>query len=298
MTGLNYIELENRGVLAIRGADGLEFLQGLVSNDVALVSGKRSIYAALLTPQGKFLHDFFIVRWDSSFLIDCEGERLMDLAQRLSAYRLRADVELLDATEDWRVVALLGEGGEAEFGLAGGPGATASLDGEGVIFRDPRPAMPGLRAFLPRAQGFAAMAAHDIAAGAPEDYQRSRIAAGVPDGSHDMTVGKSTLMEFGFEALNGVDFGKGCYVGQELTARTKYRGLVRRQLVRVVVDGALPPPGTPVMANGKESGEICSGFEGQALALLRLDRSAEAEAEGIPLMAGNAVLHLAQAVEN
>jgi len=105
-------------------------------------------------------------------------------------------------------------------------------------------------------------------------------------------------MEFGFEALNGVDFSKGCYVGQELTARTKYRGLVRRQLVRVAVDGALPPPGTPVMANGKESGEICSGIDGQALALLRLDRSAEAEAEGIPLMAGNAVLHLAQAKES
>lgn len=298
MTALKYIELENRGVLAISGADGLEFLQSLVSNDVALVSGKHTIYAALLTPQGKFLHDFFIARWNGSYLIDCEGERLMDLAQRLSAYRLRADVELLDATEDWRVAALLGEGGEAAFGLADTPGATALLDGDGLVFRDPRPAMPGLRAFLPRTKGFSAMAAHDIGAGSLEDYQRSRIAAGVPDGSHDMTVGKSTLMEFGFEALNGVDFSKGCYVGQELTARTKYRGLVRRRLVRVAVDGALPPPGTPVMANGKESGEICSGFEGHALALLRLDRSAEAAAEGIPLMAGNAVLHLAEAKES
>ena len=297
MTGLNYIELESRGVLAVTGGDRLEFLQNLVSNDVNQVTQSRTVYAALLTPQGKFLHDFLIARWKDSFLIDCEGDRLIDLAQRLSAYRLRADIELLDATEDWRVTALLGEGAGTAFGLADEPGATASLDGDGLIFYDPRPAMPGLRAFLPRSQGFTAMTALGIAPGRIEDYQRSRIAAGVPDGSHDMTVGKSTLMEFGFEALNGLDFTKGCYVGQELTARTKYRGLVRRRLVRVAIDGELPPPGTPVMANGKEAGEIRSGFEGYALALLRLDRIPDANIEGVPLMAGEAVLSLSEAKE-
>ena len=133
-----------------------------------------------------------------------------------------------------------------------------------------------------------------ISPGTAADYELARITAGVPDGSRGMIVGKATLMEFDFEALNGVDFEKGCYVGQELTARTKYRGLVRRRLQRVFVDGALPPPGTPVMADGKEAGEICSGLEDQALALLRLDRSAEAEAAGIPLTAGEATLRFSE----
>ena len=290
MTDLRYIELQSRGVLAVGGGDAADFLQGLVSNDVSQVTASRTVYAALLTPQGKFLHDFIIARQGDSYLLDCEGARLMDLGQRLSAYRLRATVELLDATEDWRVVALLGDG--AAFGLADNPGAAASLDGGGLVYRDPRPAMPGLRAFLPRAQGFAAMAARNITAGEFDDYQRARIAAAVPDGSQDMKINKATLMEFGFEALNGVDFSKGCYVGQELTARTKYRGLMRRRFVRVSIDGALPPPGTIVMAKDKEAGEICSGFENHALALLRLDRSEEARAEGIPLTAGEAVLRV------
>jgi hypothetical protein len=299
MTGLCRIELENRGILAVAGGDAAEFLQGLVSNDIAPVGEGRAVYAALLTPQGKFLHDFIVVRRGGAYLLDCEGGRLMDLGKRLGAYRLRADVELLDATEDWRAVALLGAGVEAAFGLGDAdPGATAALDGGGLIYRDPRPRMPGLRALMPRAAGLAPLEAAaiapgtdlTIAPGAAVDYERARIAAGVPDGSRDMTVGKATLMEFDFEALRGVDFAKGCYVGQELTARTKYRGLVRRRLARVLVDGALPPPGTPIMANGKEAGEICSGLENQALALLRLDRSAEAAATGIPLTAGKAVL--------
>ncbi len=289
------IELENRGILAVAGGDAAEFLQGLVSNDIALVGEARTVYAALLTPQGKFLHDFIIARWDGAFLLDCEAARLMDLGGRLGAYRLRADIELLDATEDWRVVALLGEGAGAQFGLKeADPGTAAPLAGGGLIYRDPRPQMPGLRALLPRQAGFAPLAAAEFSNGTATDYERARIAAGVPDGSRDMTVGKATLIEFGFEALHGVDFQKGCYVGQELTARTKYRGLVRRQLRRVLVDGALPPPGTPVMANGKEAGVICSGLENQALALLRLDRSAEAEAAGIPLTAGKATLQLAE----
>ena len=228
-----------------------------------------------------------------AFLLDCEAARLMDLGQRLGAYRLRADIELLDATEDWRVVAVLGDGAEARLGLTlAEPGAVAALEGGGLIYRDPRPQMPGLRAFVPRDAGFAQLETAGISAGTLTDYERVRIAAGVPDGSRDMTVNKSTLLEFGFEALRGVDFEKGCYVGQELTARTKYRGLVRRRLQRVFVDGALPAPGTPIMANDKEAGEICSGADDQALALLRLDRSAEAEAAGISLTAGKVTLRL------
>ena len=295
MTNICYIELESRGVLAVAGGDAAEFLQDLVSNDIEQVGEGCVVYAALLTPQGKYLHDFMVARDTGTFLLDCEAARLIDLGQRLGTYRLRADIELLDATEDWRVVSLLGEGAETRLGLAlSGPGAAAALEGGGLIYRDPRPQMPGLRAFVPRDAGFAVLEAAGISAGKATDYERVRIAAGVPDGSRDMTVNQPTLIEFGFEALRGVNFEKGCYVGQELTARTKYRGLMRRRLQRVFVDGALPAPGTPIMANDKEAGEICSGLGDQALALLRLDRSAEAEVAGIPLTAGKATLRLSE----
>ncbi|MFP6778290.1 MAG: folate-binding protein, partial [Alphaproteobacteria bacterium] len=112
MTGIYYIELESRGVLAVGGEDAAPFLQGLVSNDIAQVGKDCVVYAALLTPQGKYLHDFMVAQGTDTFLLDCEAARLMDLGQRLGAYRLRADIELLDATEDWRVVSLLGDGAE------------------------------------------------------------------------------------------------------------------------------------------------------------------------------------------
>ena len=295
MTSICYIELESRGVLAVAGGDAAEFLQDLVSNDIEHVGEGCVAYAALLTPQGKYLHDFMVARDTGTFLLDCEAARLIDLGQRLGAYRLRADIELLDATEDWRVVSLLGEGAETRLGRAlSGPGAAAALEGGGLIYRDPRPQMPGFRAFIPRDAGFAVLEAAGISAGKATDYERVRIAAGVPDGSRDMTVNQSTLIEFGFEALRGVNFEKGCYVGQELTARTKYRGLMRRRLQRVFVDGALPAPGTLIMANDKEVGQICSGLGDQALALLRLDRSAEAETAEISLTAGKATLRLSE----
>ncbi len=291
MRDISCIELESRGVLSVAGTDAADFLQGLVSNDIAPAAG-RAVYSALLTPQGKYLHDFFVLLHAGAYLLDCEAARLTDLGQRLAAYKLRADLELMDATEDWCVAALLGDGAAALFGLDGAEmGTTAALAEGGLIYRDPRPPMPGLRALLPRAAGLAPILdMEEISAGAAADYDSARIAACVPDGSRDMTVGKATLMEFDFEGLRGVDFDKGCYVGQELTARTKYRGLVRRRLKRVRIDGPLPPPGTPVMANNMEAGEICSGLADEALALLRIDRSEEARAAGIPLKAGEATV--------
>ena len=289
------IELKDRGVLSISGGDAEGFLQGLISNDISPTVSGRTVYAALLTPQGKFLHDFFILQYENAFLLDCEAMRLVDLGQRFAAYKLRADIELLDATEDWCVAALLGENTAAAFGLEssdpGDKAPKAIFASGGLIYRDPRPKMPGLRALVPRVTGLSPLLdIPEISLGNAADYDRIRIAACVPDGSRDMIVGKATLMDFDFEGLRGVDFNKGCYVGQELTARTKYRGLVRRRLEHVLVDGPLPPPGTPVMANGKEAGEICSGLENQALALLRLDRCEEAQSKSILLKAGKAIL--------
>ena len=279
-----YVVLEDRGVVSVGGAEAGPFLQGLASNDIERVSDRQGIYAALLTPQGKFLHDFFVLRQGDDYLLDCEGSRVGDLGRRLVAYRLRADVALADATEDFQVIALFG-GGEDAFGLPPGAGAAAPCEG-GTVMRDPRVAELGLRAILPRSTDLSFLERAGFARGAGADYERHRIAHGAPDGSRDMEVGRVTLMECGFDALNGVDFEKGCYVGQELTARTKYRGLVRRRLALVSLEGPLPPAGTPITAGEREVGEIRSGLDDRALAVLRLERVAAALQAGTPLIAG------------
>ncbi len=280
-----YVALDDRGIVTLDGADAGPFLQGLISNDVDRVSDERGAYAALLTPQGKFLHDFFVLRHGSGYLLDCEGPRLGDLGRRLMAYKLRADIALADATEDFRVIALFGEGTDATFNLPPGPGGVAPHRG-GMIMRDPRHPALGLRAVLPRDRDPSAFETSGFEHGARADYERHRIGLGAPDGSRDMAVEKATLMECGFEALNGVDFDKGCYVGQELTARTKHRGLVRKRLMRVSLDGPLPPAGTPIMVGDKEAGEMRSGVDDSAIALLRMERIAAAADAGIPLTAG------------
>tara|TARA_R110002110_G_scaffold280497_3_gene495160 strand:+ start:11 stop:877 length:867 start_codon:yes stop_codon:yes gene_type:complete len=269
MSDVKLASLPGRGVLRIDGEDRVAFLQGLVSNDVSRVGAERAIYAALLTPQGKFLHDFFIAASGDSLLIDCEGERRDDLFRRLRMYRLRSKVELTDVTDEQTVHVAFGDGAP---GLAGeNPSAGQTTpNGDGICFVDPRLARAGLRYILPA--GTAPDTGSLSVTGATADeYDRWRLSLGLPDGSRDMLIEKATLLESGFEALNGVDFDKGCYMGQELTARTKYRGLVKKRLLPVRIEGDLPEPGTPVMAGDREVGEIRSGRGDLAMALVQLD---------------------------
>jgi folate-binding protein YgfZ len=285
----NYVTLPSRGILAIDGPDRAAFLQGLVSNDVTQAGPSRAIYAAFLTPQGKYLHDFFVVELGGKLLLDCEAERLADLQRRLKMYKLRSKITLEDVSAQVSVTAAFGAGGQEALGLTAEEGAAAQL-GDGVVFVDPR--LPGLgaRAILPRGTEvsvleLAGFSAVDIAA-----YDRMRLEAGVPDGSRDMVVEKAILLENNMDELHAISWQKGCYMGQELTARTRYRGLVRKRLFPVVVEGALPEPGTLVMLGDKEAGEVRSGSGDRALALLRLEEIERAEAEGIPLLAGGSKL--------
>ncbi|MRG71552.1 folate-binding protein [Alphaproteobacteria bacterium HT1-32] len=269
MSDVKLAGLPDRGVLRIDGEDRVAFLQGLVSNDVSRVGADRAIYAALLTPQGKFLHDFFIAAIGDSLLIDCEGDRRDDLFRRLRLYRLRSKVELTDVTEELAVHAAFGKGAA---GLAGeNPSAGQAMpNGEGVSFVDPRLAGAGLRYILPAGTS-PETGDLPVSAATADDYDRWRLSLGLPDGSRDMVVEKAILLESGFEALNGVDFDKGCYMGQELTARTKYRGLVKKRLMPVRIAGDLPEPGTAIMAGDRDVGEIRSGRGDLAMALVRLD---------------------------
>lgn len=280
--------LGQRAVLTLTGEDREHFLQGLISNDVRQISAERAIYAALLTPQGKFLHEMVVSAVGHAFWIDTERARRADLLRRLGMYRLRAKVSLADAGDTLAVAAVFGPGAAAAFGLPETAGAAVSA-GNGVALVDPRHAGLGVRLILPTTEIGPALAGLGVPPAADGDYERLRLACGVPDGSRDIEVERGVLLEHGFEALNGVDFNKGCYIGQELTARTKYRGLVKRRLARVSLGGPAPGPGpgTPIMLGDREAGELRTSFDGSGLALLRLDKLEEAASSGASLLAGN-----------
>ena len=255
--------------MSVTGADRQAFLQGLISQDIERVSATRAAYGALLTPQGKYLHDFCLAQLDDRLILDGEQGRADELISRMAKFKLRAQVVLTPA-DDLAVFAVYGAGAPAALDLPNEPGAARSLGG-GIAFMDPRAADLGCRLLLPLEESAAILAKLQIGEGSFTDYDALRIRLGIPDGTRDMDVDKSTLLESNFEALNGIDWDKGCYIGQEVTARTKYRGLIKRQLVPVSVAGGTPSRGTVILADGKNIGEIRSLHDGIAIAWLRLD---------------------------
>lgn len=282
----NAVLLEERGVLAVGGSQRREFLQGLISNDVEQIAPSHAIYAALLTPQGKFLFEFFIAELGDVLLLDTDRDRLPELRKRLMMYKLRSDVAIADRGADFAVYALL----DPVEGLQGVPGAALEADG-GVIFTDPRSARLGARAVLPRATAAATLARLGVALAPFESYEARRVGIGAADSRRDLEVDKTLLLEANFDAFNGVSFGKGCYVGQELTARTKYRGNVRRKLYPVVIEG-VAAPGTEVLLGGKPAGEVRSIAGNRGIALLRIEDVEQAREQGAPLTAGSATLQV------
>ena len=240
--------LPGRGVIELSGEDAVPFLQGLVSNDVTQAAPGRAVWAALLTPQGKWLADFFIFGDGTRLLLELERAQAPMLLQRLGRFRLRSKVTLTDQSGGWRVYAAWNGVPELPPGVVAAP--------------DPRLPGAGWRILAPEPLPVTADA------GA---WDLHRLALGLPDGSRDLEAEKSVLLEAGFDELGGVSWTKGCYMGQELTSRTKYRGLVKRRLVPVAVEGPLPQPGTPITRDGAEVGVMRSGHGGQGLAQLRLE---------------------------
>jgi folate-binding protein YgfZ len=292
ITNARYVLLSDRGIVTVTGDDRGSFLQGLISNDVTRVDEAHAVYAAFLTAQGKYLHDFFVVALaDDSLALDCEAGRSADLIRRLRPYKLRAKVAIEERSGDWAVAALFGGADVvAMLGLPAADPGVACRFGGGVAYIDPRLAAAGARALLPRAGAARQLEEAGFVAGTAADYDRHRIALGLPDGSRDMDIERAILLECGFDELNGVDWNKGCFLGQELTARTKYRALIRKRLVPVAVDGPLPPRGTPVLYKDREVGEVRSGAGDLGLAMLRVEALGEGAGEPAHLTAGEASL--------
>ncbi|MBM3533958.1 MAG: folate-binding protein YgfZ [Alphaproteobacteria bacterium] len=283
-----YVLLEDRGIVTVAGEDRVSFLQGLISNDVAKVSPGRAAYSAFLTAQGKFLHDFFVIDMGEMLALDCERSRADDLKKRLSLYKLRSKVMLANVSDEYRVFAAFGPTVIEKLDLKE-PGQAKEYAG-GIAYLDPRLRDMGVRVLLHGGLGEDPLIALGCVRATLDDYHGLRIAKGLPDGSRDLPVEKAILLENGFDELRGIDWDKGCYVGQELTARTKYRGLVRKRLMPVEVEGPLPASGTEIAFEGKEAGEMRSGQGRRALALLRLEAVEKALAEGKKLTAGESKL--------
>ncbi|MEY1556446.1 folate-binding protein YgfZ [Yoonia sp. R2331] len=242
--------MTDRTVLALTGDDRETFLQGLITNDVAQARD-GIVYAALLTPQGKFIADFFVVGTGDQLLIDVASGFAAPLFQRLNMYRLRADVQI------------------AETPLIVSRGTGAAPEG---ALQDPRHPALGWRAY----------GAKDHSQDA--DWDALRVAHAIPKTGIELTQ-DSYILEMGFEALNGVDFRKGCYVGQEIVARMKHKTALRKGLARVAIDGAAKP-GDPITAGGKAIGTLHTVSGDKGLAYLRFDRATD------DMQAGDAQLRI------
>ena len=267
--------LPDRGVVKVVGDDARRFLNGLVTNDVAAIAPGKPRFAALLTPQGKIIVDFIIAEAPAEdgggFFLDCPRALAGTLVEKLNFYKLRAKVICEDLSEVLGVMAVWDGSAESEYGLS---------------YADPRLPTLGSRIMLP--PHLAAEAAVDLNATmvSADTYEAHRIRLGVPRGGLDFIYGDTFPHEADMDQLGGVDFEKGCYVGQEVVSRVEHRASARSRIVPITYEEFAPSSGLPIMAGGKQVGTLGSTAKGHGLALMRLDRVADALTAGIPLEAG------------
>lgn len=282
MTKPQFAELPRRGVIRVSGPDAHHFLQNLITADMEDIDRKGAGYGALLTPQGKILFDFLILKDGDAYLLDTPAETLADLAKRLTFYRLRSKVEIADASADLCVFACWN--------------GTSPTDLPGVQAEDPRLGALGWRVIGEVGPVKTAFEASGFAEVNDADYAAHRIALGVPEGLADYAYSDVFPHDADMDQLGGVSFSKGCYVGQEVVSRVHHRGTARKRIIRVSSDAALPASGTEITADGKVVGTLgsiapvlsASGTGGtEGLALVRLDKAAAALKNGTPFQCGS-----------
>jgi len=270
--------LADRGVVRIAGADAARLLQGVISNDINLLDRLAAVHAGLLSPQGKILFEFFVAPAGDGFLLETARDKAADLAKRLLMYRLRAKATIADASADYRLLVLWGE-------------AASQIAPHGLLaYPDPRLADLGVRLIQP-ADAPPPVPVDERCLAAPGDWHRHRIGLGVPEGDKDYPLGDTFPHEADFDLLNGVSFSKGCFVGQEVVSRMHNRASVRKRVVPIEADAPLTA-GALISAGKAVIGTIGSVAGRQGLAMLRLDRAAEAKAKGEALAAAGVVINL------
>nr|WP_245376350.1 folate-binding protein [Bradyrhizobium elkanii] len=275
--------LPDRGVVKVSGEDARNFLNGLITADIAELRAGQARFGALLTPQGKIIVDFLITEIPAGhgggFLIDAPRALAKGLADKLGFYKLRAKVVVENLSDSLGVLAA----------WDGEPVATPDL-----AFADPRTPTLGWRILIPEdlKQKLAELIGADLVD--PGAYEAHRIATGVPRGGLDFMYGDAFPHETNMDRLSGVDFDKGCYVGQEVVSRMQHRGTARTRTVKIILDGPAPEAGATILAGDKQVGTIGSTAGEKGLALVRIDRVADALDAGLALTAGGLSLHLAE----
>ena len=275
--------LPDRGVIKVAGEDARNFLNGLITTDVDRLKPGLGRFGALLTPQGKIIVDFLITEapggHGGGFLIDCPKPLADTLATKLKFYKLRAKVTVDNLSDDLGVLAA----------WDGQPAAQPDL-----AFTDPRNGELGTRILIPEdlKQKLSDLIGAELVDAS--DYEAHRIALGVPRGGLDFMYSDAFPHETNMDRLGGVDFDKGCYVGQEVVSRMQHRGTARTRSVKVLLDGPSPEAGATILAGDKPVGTIGSSARGKGIALVRIDRVADALDAGQPLTAGGLVVRLAE----
>ena len=252
------IRLENRGVIEVKGADARDFLQGIITNDIAGADEGRAIYAGLLTPQGKLLFDFFLFAEGTRYLIDVDSVLAGDLLKRLLFYRLRAAVEIQELKQAFICVDLAGQTKATDYPLS---------------YQDPRLKEAGRRLFFLESEN----ASCEVA---PEKWQAHRLALGLPEGGLDYHYGDCFPHDIAMDQLNGIGFSKGCYVGQEVVSRMRHRGTARKRPMIICAEQELTRSDIRIEIDGAKIGQIGSVYGKRALAEIRLDRAEKAMNEG------------------
>ena len=247
---LYYQPLSDRAILSLSGPDTLTFMQGLITADIHTLKDKGIIYSLMLTPQGKFLYDFFITQNGDEILLDCAAVKYEEIAKKLAMYKLRSNVVIRQVRDEWAVLAVF-----------------ASRDD--CAYFDPRCIGLGLRAILRK--DYVQEFIKDHALTLSDQYQNLLYELTIPEAETDLIPDKSFPLEFGLDALNAISFDKGCYIGQELTARTKHRGVVRKKLYKVTSEHDLSgvAPGAEIQAGGVKIGILCSSCGNKGKALIR-----------------------------
>lgn len=268
------IRLDDRGFVDVAGEDAADFLHNLVTNNVTGLQPGEARYAALLTPQGKILFDFLVfVLEPGHFLLDCPLMLAADLTKRLQIYKLRSKVAITNRSAELEALA---------FADAADRPAVEAL----ALAKDPRDPALGWRAVASKG----ALAAQDDRGA----YESLRIRAGVPAGGVDFDYGGTFPHEADMDLFAGVDFKKGCFVGQEVVSRMKHRGLVRKRVTRYRAEGEAPAPGESIRAGDIEIGTTGSHAGQEGLALIRLDRLADAKEKGDSPVAAGVALQFAE----
>ncbi len=240
------VHLSDRALIAIKGDDTEHFLQGIITNNMRHLATQPAIYACLLTPQGKFLYDFFVVKQEDGVMLDVDAAIAEKLFARLRMYRLRSKVTL-ELSPDYTVIA----GDDLPNG-----------------YTDPRYPAMGKREIVP--------VSFNAEWSPYEMYEERRCGLAIPVGGKDMLPEHAFPLDYGLDTLHAIDFEKGCYVGQEVTARTKHRGTLRKRIYAVIGDQDVPEEETDILVNGKKIGEMRSSFKQKGLALIRVDDLAAA----------------------